>query len=139
MRLVIDSNRLLAGLIKDSTSRKIILDEQLMFYSPDYLLTEINKYKSYLVKKTRKTEEQIDIVLYSLLENITLVPYCEFENEMKHAVRIMEDIDIKDAPFLAVGMAINANGIWTEDKHFNKQDLLKPYSTKDMIDLIQKK
>ena len=48
----------------------------------------------------------------------------------------MKDIDINDAPFLAIGIAVGADGIWTEDKHFHKQEVLKIYSTKELIDVL---
>lgn len=139
MRLVIDSNRFMAGLLRDSTSRGIIFNRHLEFCSPDYLITEIKKYRKYLAEKTKQTDEQIDAVLYSMLDNITLIPYEEFKDEMETAIEIMKDIDVKDAPFLAVGMALSADGIWTEDKHFHKQSILKVYATKDLIALLQEK
>jgi len=40
MKLVIDSNRVMAGLIKDSVTRMIILNEDLDFIAPEHLLTE---------------------------------------------------------------------------------------------------
>jgi len=139
MKLVIDSNRFMAGLLKDSTSRRIIYDRHLEFCSPDYLITEIRKHRNYLAKKTKQTDEEIDVALFTLLDKISLIPYEEFKDEMVTAMKIMEDIDIKDAPFLAVGLALNADGIWTEDEHFHEQKLLKVYSTKELTALIQGK
>jgi predicted nucleic acid-binding protein len=42
----------------------------------------------------------------------------------------MNGVDLKDAPFLAVGIALNLMGIWSEDSHFTKQALLPIYSNK---------
>jgi predicted nucleic acid-binding protein len=55
---------------------------------------------------------------------------------MTDAIEIMKDIDPKDAPFLAVGMAIRADGIWTEDRHFESQNVLRVFTTKDLIPQI---
>jgi predicted nucleic acid-binding protein len=49
MKLVIDSNRIMAGLIKDSLTRKIIFDEEFDFIAPDYILTEIDRHRQYLI------------------------------------------------------------------------------------------
>jgi len=38
MKLVIDTNRIMAGLLKDSTSRKIILHDSFSFYAPEIIL-----------------------------------------------------------------------------------------------------
>ena len=137
MKLVIDSNRFIAGLLRDGASREIIFDSHFEFYSPDYLITEITKYREHLTKKAKMTNDQMDIMLNSLLDMVTLVPYDDFVNELDVAIGIMGDVDIKDAPFLAVGMAIGADGIWTEDKHFLKQDNLKVYTTCDILSILQ--
>jgi predicted nucleic acid-binding protein len=102
MRLVIDSNRFIAGVLKGSLSRELILNRHFEFYSPDYLMAEIKKHKEYLLKKTKLTDVEFNIVLYTLLNNVTLVSYEEFRDELDTAIKIMSNIDVKDAPFLAV-------------------------------------
>jgi len=133
MILIIDSNRLIAGLLKDSVARRIILHRDLRFYAPDFIICEIQKHRKYLAYKIKQSEDQIDVIMYSLLENITLIPYEEFESQMDAAEKIMRDIDPKDASFLAVGMTVRADGIWTEDGHFLGQNILPVYTTKDLM------
>jgi len=53
MKLVIDTNRIMAGLLKESTSREIILDNRFIFYAPDYIGTELFRHREYLMKKQR--------------------------------------------------------------------------------------
>ncbi len=137
MRLVIDSNRIMAGVLKDSTSRELIICGRFEFYSPDQLVIEIKKYEDYLMEKGRLEHGQFDTILDVLLDNIILVPYEEFRDESGDAIEIMKDIDVKDAPFLAVGMALGLDGIWTEDKHFQGQDRLKVYPTRDMMNMLR--
>jgi len=133
MKLVIDTNRIMAGLLKDSTSRKIILHDSFSFYAPDYIETELNKHRSYLVKKAKIPDEDFDLLMQILLDNVELVPFEDFECEYDRAMNIMETVDENDAPFLAVGLALGIEGIWTEDRHFLGQDLLKVYSTRDLV------
>jgi len=54
MKLVIDTNRIMAGLLKESTSRKIILNNHFLFYAPDYIETELFKHREYLMKKAKE-------------------------------------------------------------------------------------
>ena len=136
MRLVIDSNRFMAGLIRPSACRKIILHKDFTFYSPDRILTEIDKYRDYLIEKSKLSEREYDILLYALLECVHLMPLTDFEKEFDVAFDIMKEIDVKDTSFLAIGIAVNAQGIWTEDADFSKQTRLRVYSTKDLLDLI---
>ncbi len=51
MRIVIDTNRIIASLIKDGTSRKILFSEDIEFITPDFSLQEIEKYKGYIIGK----------------------------------------------------------------------------------------
>jgi predicted nucleic acid-binding protein len=133
MKLVIDTNRIMAGLLKESTSRKIILDSQFVFYAPDYIETELFKHREYLIKKAKMTESDFDTLLNTLLGQITLVPFEDFEQDYSRAIQIMESVDENDAPFLAVGLALKLDGIWTEDRHFLRQDLIRVFHTSDLI------
>ena len=136
MRLIIDTNRIMAGLLKDSTSRKIILHDSFSFFAPDYTETELFKHRPYLVKKSKIPERDFDLLMHALLEQIILVPFEDFESEFGHAIQVMETIDENDAPFLAVGLALGIGHIWTEDRHFLKQDFLKVCSTRDLLEII---
>jgi predicted nucleic acid-binding protein len=127
MRLVIDTNRVMAGLLKDSTSRRIILHRSFSFFAPDYIETELFKHRLYLMKKAKVTTEDFDLIL---------VPFEDFESEYQHAIEVMKAVDENDAPFLAVGIALGIGHIWTEDRHFQKQDLIRVCSTHDLIGMI---
>jgi predicted nucleic acid-binding protein len=133
MKLVIDTNRIMAGLLKESTSREIIIDGLFLLYAPDYIETELFRYREYLMKKAKLTDSDFDTLLHILLEQITLVPFDDFKGDYSRAIRTMESVDENDAPFLAVGLALRLDGIWTEDRHFLRQDLLKVFHTGDLV------
>jgi predicted nucleic acid-binding protein len=137
MKLVIDTNRIMAGLLKDSTSRKIILHDSFSFFAPDYIEAELSKHRPYLMKKAKMPQPDFDLLMHTLLDRIILVPFEDFEHAYGHAMRIMETIDENDSPFLAVGLALDIGSIWTEDRHFLRQDLLKVFSTRDLIETIE--
>jgi len=136
MKLVIDTNRIMAGLLRNSTSRKIILHDSFSFYAPDFIETELNKHRSYLVKKAKIPEDDFNLLMQILLDNVELVPFEDFADGFDRAMEIMKPVDENDAPFLAVGFALGIEGIWTEDRHFLRQDILKVYSTGDLIEKI---
>jgi predicted nucleic acid-binding protein len=136
MKLVIDTNRIMAGLLRNSTSRKIILHDSFSFYAPDFIETELNKHRLYLVKKAKIPEDDFDLLMQILLDNVELVPFEDFVDGYDRAMEIMKPVDENDAPFLAVGLALGIEGIWTEDRHFLRQDILKVYSTGDLIEKI---
>lgn len=133
MDLVIDSNRLFAALIKDSTCRHIILSNVHRFYAPKELMVEFGKYFDLLEKKSKLKRESLLVIFGMILDKITLIPINEHEKEKEKALEIMKEIDKKDAPFVAVALSITVDGIWSDDKHFDQQDEVKVYKTKDLL------
>ena len=75
MKMVIDTNRLAASLIKSSVNREIILVDKFEFYSPDYITTEIENNRSYFIKKAKVKPNEFDEILNTLLYHIRLVPF----------------------------------------------------------------
>jgi predicted nucleic acid-binding protein len=55
--------------------------------------------------------------------------------KFKDAYCIMKAIDIKDTPFLAAALATKSD-IWSDDKHFEKQNKVKVWKTKDIVVLL---
>ncbi|MEK6868515.1 MAG: PIN domain-containing protein [Nanoarchaeota archaeon] len=134
MRLVVDSNRFIAALIKDGLSRTIISSRNLSFYSPSYVLEEVEKYLPYIIKKSRMSKENIELLFALFSENIETVSDNDIKRKMPEAIKIMENIDINDAPILACALAIRNQGIWTEDRHFEKQDKVRMWKSADLLD-----
>jgi predicted nucleic acid-binding protein len=132
MRLVIDTNRIIAGFLRSSTTRRILFNPAHQFYAPDYVLTEIRKHRAYLIEKSHLSPADFEIFLSLLMERVSLVPFTEFALAFPRASAIMAGIDKDDAPFLAVGIALSLEGIWTEDRHFSRQLVLKVFSNQDL-------
>ncbi len=132
MRLVIDTNRLIAALIKDRLCRSIILSNNYTFISPDFIVTEIEKYKKYILKKSALRKNSFNTLMGFLLERIEIVPNKEYKKEILKASKIISDK--KDVPFLALAISAKADGIWSDDKHFQEQHEVKIYSTKDLAE-----
>ncbi len=85
MKIVIDANRIIAAIIKDSTTRKILFDRDLEFIAPEYMISEIYKYRAEIQKKAKLTEQEFEVVLALIFENITIVPKSEYENLLRIA------------------------------------------------------
>jgi len=82
MHLVIDTNRLIAGLLRSSISRWIILSDRFDFYAPDYLLVEVDKYREIIQRKARITSSEFDHIFEILREEITLIPFVQFSDTL---------------------------------------------------------
>ncbi|TFG20266.1 MAG: PIN domain-containing protein [Promethearchaeota archaeon] len=139
MKLIIDTNVLISSLLKDSTTRELLLNESFEFYLPEIVMSEVKKYLHYIIQKSGKTEEEIKKLLNILLENLNLVPIKEYEKDMDEALKIMGKIDEKETEFIALSLSITNDGIWSNDKHFNEQTKIIIYKTVDVINLLEKK
>ncbi len=100
-------------------SRKIILDDHFSFYAPDYIGTELLKHRTYLMKKAKLSGPDFTLLLHILLSRVTMVPFKDFEPDFHRAMQIMKPIDEKDAPFLAVGLSLGLDAIWTKGPAFS--------------------
>ena len=89
MILVVDSNILFASLIKDSTTRKIIVESEWEFYYPEMSFHEIRKYKNLVLEKSGMNEEEYTELLSHLLKHITLVPEEQIEGNIEIANEIL--------------------------------------------------
>ena len=133
MRLVVDTNRIISALIKDGHTRAIICSPDHDFYTLEYVIEEVEKYMDYIVKKSKITRRGVDLLFTLFMQNVSVVTNAVVKTKLGKSIDIMKDIDVNDAPILACALAISNDGIWTEDKHFDKQDLVKVWRTKDLI------
>lgn len=136
MKIVIDSNRVIAALIKDSTTRNILFDNKFEFIAPDAITIEINKYKTTIIEKADVREGEFDVLLSLIFEHINIVPqneYNEFVTKFQNEIN-----DPNDVPYIAACMAAKAEGIWTHDPHFNEQKKVKVFTNIDLLKLSDK-
>ena len=74
MRLVVDTNRIIAALIRDSLCRRILLDSAFCFITPDFSLSKIGRYEGLILKKSGISKTALDISKDLLYENIEVIP-----------------------------------------------------------------
>src|SRR3989344_6076734 len=93
------------------------------FFAPSYIFSEINKYKSYIIKKVGINNADFDMLMKIIFENISIISELEYEKPIKLLKE--EIVDEKDLPYLSLAILIKANGIWTHDPHFKEQNKIK--------------
>jgi len=139
MKLVIDTNIVISALIRDSTTRRLIMYPGLDLISPEYLHMELQKYDTELIELTGLDPRIYNIVKNEILSKITTVPYSEYGHNFEDALEIMKEIDEDDSSFIAVALSLAVDGIWSNDKGLQKQQMVKVWTTKDLIDIIEGK
>ena len=133
MKVVIDSNVLISALIKDSTTRKLIVESDLEFYYPEISLHEIRKHRNLVIEKSGIGEQEYAKMLNVLLSRITLVPEEHIQQKLEEAANILNKIDPDDVVFLATALSMPDSVIWSNDKDFERQDKVKVLKTKEMV------
>jgi len=135
MKLVVNTNRIIATLIKDSISRQILfhIDAELLTLS--FSQGEITKYKEYVLKKAGINDAAFDMLLEKIKERLIFVDDTLIRSKMPEAEKIMDTIDTTDTPFIAAALATKSD-IWSDDKHFQQQKSIQIWQTKDLIKFI---
>ena len=131
MKLVVDSNRIIAALVKDSYSRKIILHSDLELLAINMSQKDIQKYRNDILSKAKINEEQFNSIFEKLDGRLVKLDDEIIESKMKEAKKIMDSIDKGDTPFIAAALAANTD-IWSDDGYFEKQNRIKIWKTKDL-------
>jgi len=131
MKVLIDTNRIIAALIKEGTTRSILLDDFFEFVTPDHTLSDIDKYKKEIEKKAKLNDDEFELLLALIFEHIAVIPESEYATQMKECKNDISDPG--DIPHLAACLATKAEGIWAHDPHFKEQHKVKVFTNIDML------
>jgi len=137
MKIIIDSNVLFSALIKDSITRKIILDYDSLFLFPSYIFEEMEKHKKELFLKSGMDEDEFYNLLELILKKVLVIPNEMFVPYRKEALSIVKDIDPDDVIFVACALAYSSSIIWSDDKKLKNQNKVNVLSTKEIKKLLK--
>jgi len=129
MRLVLDTNILIAALIKDSITRRILLLPDLEFLLPAFALDELARHRAKIVRAARLKGDEIDLLLTLLLTSVAVVPYERIAPYLSDADVLIGAIDPDDVPFVALALAEEHDGIWSNDRAFKDLPGIQHWTT----------
>ena len=135
MEVVLDANIIFSALIKDSYIRHFLLLSGYAFYLPEFVFEEISKHINTLIEKTMLTETEIKQILDEIIlrTNIKILPFAEFEEYAEKAKQISPDPN--DIHYFALALKLKCF-IWSNDKKLKEQNVIKIYSTEEIMKLI---
>ncbi|MFH1649660.1 MAG: PIN domain-containing protein [Candidatus Woesearchaeota archaeon] len=107
----------------------MLFSNQFRFIAPSYLVYELGKHHEELYRRTGSSPEQFLTLLGSILSKVMLLPTPELKPTL---ASIEDDFDL---PFLALAQERDCP-IWTEDKHFDSQNIVNTISTKDILQMM---
>lgn len=136
MKVIVDTNMVMAALIKDSKTRKILVSGEFEFFSPEFVLEEIEKYKVLIREKSGLSKEELELLISLVFEDIKIIPSSDYETHKEAAIKIMEE-DVKDAPYVACYLALKCDGIWTNDQDYEGKEGVRIFGTEQLLSLIE--
>ncbi|MFC1682440.1 PIN domain-containing protein [Nanoarchaeota archaeon] len=136
MNLVIDTNILISALIRNSLTRELIIKLPVDLLLPEFELLEIKKHKQEILRKSKLSEIEFDHLLNFLLEYVEIIKTEDIIDYKKEADEIINHIDPDDVQFVATALKYNV-AIWSDDKHFQKQNKIKIFTTKDILEFLE--
>ncbi|MBU0530267.1 MAG: PIN domain-containing protein [Candidatus Aenigmatarchaeota archaeon] len=137
MIFIVDTNIVFSGFVRDSVTRELLIDSPFILYTPDTMIKEIIKYENLILKKSSLSKDEFEILFNFLTENMNVVEKEMYADKMEEADKLIGHVHKGDVPFLALALSIPNSGIWTEDKDFEKQDKIKVWKTKDIIQFLR--
>ncbi len=135
MDLIIDANILFAALIKESANIRLMLNENIRLFAPEYLLEEFYKNKSEILKKTHRTEQEFNDIFETLKTIITIIPADAFKEFLTEAESILAD-HLKDVPYFALSLKLKCP-VWSNEKGLKNRKAVTVYSTHDILTFLR--
>ncbi len=126
--VVVDTNLIFSALIsKASKIRDVLLESNMVFYAPNFLITEIYNHKEKLIKNSKLNESEFYLYFNGIIEHVKFVP-SDFIgiDSRQSAYDLCKDVDIKDTPFVALAIELGIK-LWTGDKKLKDGLRLKGY------------
>ena len=134
MKVVLDANILISALLGSKITIEIITSGKTDIFAPTKIITEILKYRELISYRKAYSPEEFDILLNSLLKFVHVVDPEVYDSYLAKAIESIGKRDINDIEYIACSLAIDADHIWTNDKDFTCQNLVKVKTTKDLFE-----
>ncbi|MGQ0554626.1 MAG: PIN domain-containing protein [Nitrospiraceae bacterium] len=129
MRLVLDTNILIAAPIKDSITRRILLLPDLEFLLPAFARDELARHRTKIVRAARLKGDELDLLLTLLLTSVAVIPFDRIAPYLPAADALTGAIDPDDVPFVALALAGEHDGIWSNDRAFENLPGIQLWTT----------
>jgi len=130
---VLDANVLIAALLRDSTTRKLIAMGGIDLHAPAYLFEETQEHFGELLDRSGISASALAEVFRILRGYITEHPVEVYEGHLERAMEILGDSDPRDAPYVALALAIEADALWTEDRGLRNLSGVRTLRTHELV------
>lgn len=154
MKLILNANIFFSLMKPDSIASYLFSALRAKFFVPKYIESELDKYNSECLVKSKLSEHEFEIRQKEVRENIEFVEFSKYEDFIKKSVNVLPDP--KDSPYIALALSLSNRrfvrdtknpsdfsvsikaSIWSNDPHLKKQKLVKVYTTEELINKLLK-
>jgi len=130
LELVVDTNVMFSFFWKDSMVKKLLMDQSILLFAPEFALKEIKKYEKEIIRKAKITKEEFNFLREELAIAIEFIPLEEYNNYLKKALGFSPDEN--DIDFFALTLKLKIP-LWSNDKLLKKQKVVRVLETKDVL------
>lgn len=123
----------MSALIADSITRTLLMTVDDRLVAPEMLKRELDRHDDLLREKSGLTEVELDVLRAGLFTLVELVPDADLDAYREEAEAALADVDPDDVIFLATALAVDG-AIWSDDRHFQDQDIVPVVTTEDVVD-----
>lgn len=139
--IIIDTNVLLAFLLTDGITRRMIVENPDVFMSPEHCFEELWEHRDRWNRNNLMDSELLEII--EAVKRLFVMPVSPevYSSYIAEAEKLTDDKD--DSPVIALALAVDNEGIWTfNTKHFRQErfgERIRVLSTGDVIGLYHLK
>jgi len=133
LKLIVDTNIVLAAVIRDSTTRRLLFEPRLELLSPDFLFEEGKRHTQEdedIRVKTGLSTDELTALFEMACTRIKLVPFSEYSEKIQEAKKLSKHKE--DEPYFAVALKTRCP-IWSSDKGMMEQNEVEIITTGQLI------
>ena len=134
MKIVIDNNIFFSLMNPFSAASYIFffLNSKKIF-APEFIKSEFERHKEICLFKSGLSEHEFELRQEEVEEKINFIKLSEYEDFLKKSLKAIHDSD--DVDFLALAIKFNSI-IWSNDSDFKKQNLIRTFTTIEMLNKL---
>ncbi|MHC1624293.1 MAG: PIN domain-containing protein [Candidatus Methanospirareceae archaeon] len=130
LSIVVDANKVFAAFIAKGVVHDLLFSGKFKPVGPEKLLEEIERHKAEIAEKARMKLGDIELAI-ELLE-----PEFKLFSRPEYTVKISEGLKLaphpKDVEYFALALKLDCP-IWSNEKAFKKQSVVKVFSTSELL------
>lgn len=128
---------MIAAFLRDSTVRRLLTLSVLELMAPEFLRSELAEHLPELQRRAGLSEAAARNVLERLEKYIDVIPTEASLIQWDRAIGAVESIDSGDVAYVATALAVRCDGIWSDDPHLKRQNVVECWTTRELLDALR--